>query len=129
MQCTSLRLARQGLRAWCCVAGMKGAKLKGDDSVDDVVQCNDHDTLLFFTSDGVVRSLKAHQIPQGSRTATGSAITQVHPPLLQTPTSSQPTYCVRALIASLTSFLPSALPYVCPPLCLRTPVKPPSCPR
>lgn len=57
---------------------MKGAKLKIDDSVEDVTQCNDHDTLLFFTSDGVVRSLKAHQIPQASRTATGTALTQVH---------------------------------------------------
>ena len=63
---------------------MQGAKLKGDDSVEDVVQCKDHDSVLFFTSDGVVRSLKAHQIPQASRTAIGTAITQVssssHPP-------------------------------------------------
>jgi hypothetical protein len=56
---------------------MRGAKLKGDDSVDEIVQCLDHDSVLFFTSDGVVRSLKAHQIPQASRTAIGSAITQV----------------------------------------------------
>lgn len=59
--------------------GMRGAKLKGDDSVDEIVQCLDHDSVLFFTSDGVVRSLKAHQIPQASRTAIGSAITQVLP--------------------------------------------------
>ena len=59
---------------------MQGAKLKGDDSVEDVVQCKDHDSVLFFTSDGVVRSLKAHQIPQASRTAIGTAITQVAPP-------------------------------------------------
>lgn len=63
-------------------AGMQGAKLKGDDSVEDVVQCNDHDSVLFFTSDGVVRSLKAHQIPQASRTAIGTAITQVPQPSL-----------------------------------------------
>lgn len=56
---------------------MQGAKLKGDDSVEEVVQCRDHDSVLFFTSDGVVRSLKAHQIPQASRTAIGTAITQV----------------------------------------------------
>ena len=61
-------------------AGMQGAKLKGDDSVEDIVQCMDHDSVLFFTSDGVVRSLKAHQIPQASRTAIGTAITQVIPP-------------------------------------------------
>ncbi|KAL3143174.1 hypothetical protein ABBQ38_002033 [Trebouxia sp. C0009 RCD-2024] len=59
--------------------GMQGAKLKGDDSVEDIVQCMDHDSVLFFTSDGVVRSLKAHQIPQASRTAIGTAITQVLP--------------------------------------------------
>ena len=59
------------------LAGMRGAKLKGDDSVDEIVQCFDHDSVLFFTSDGVVRSLKAHQIPQASRTAIGTAITQV----------------------------------------------------
>lgn len=60
-----------------CATGMQGTKLKGDDSVEDVIQCNDHDHLLFFTSDGIVRSLKAHQIPQASRTATGTALTQV----------------------------------------------------
>ena len=56
---------------------MQGAKLKGNDSVEDVVQCLDHDSVLFFTSDGVVHSLKAHQIPQASRTAIGTSIAQV----------------------------------------------------
>lgn len=69
---------------------MQGAKLKGDDSVEDIVQCMDHDSVLFFTSDGVVRSLKAHQIPQASRTAIGTAITQVTPPL---PTHARPILC------------------------------------
>ena len=64
---------------------MQGAKLKGDDSVEDVVQCMDHDSVLFFTSDGVVRSLKAHQIPQASRTAIGTAITQVGFPVTMPP--------------------------------------------
>lgn len=40
----------------------------------------DHDSVLFFTQDGVARSLKAFQIPEGSRTAIGSAITQVGAP-------------------------------------------------
>ena len=62
---------------WAATAGMKGAKLKGDDSVDDIVQCMDHDSVLFFTSEGSVYSLKAHQIPQASRTAIGTAVTQV----------------------------------------------------
>ncbi len=64
---------------------MQGAKLKGDDLVEEVVQCMDHDSVLFFTSDGVVHSLKAHQIPQASRTAIGTAITQVIPAALFSP--------------------------------------------
>lgn len=58
---------------------MMGAKLKGNDSVEDIVQCMDHDSVLFFTSDGSVYSLKAHQIPQASRTAIGTAVAQVPP--------------------------------------------------
>ena len=69
---------------------MQGAKLKGDDSVEDVVQCMDHDSVLFFTSDGVVRSLKAHQIPQASRTAIGTAITQVGFSLTRSPRPPSP---------------------------------------
>lgn len=78
---------------------MQGAKLKGDDSVEDVVQCMDHDSVLFFTSDGVVRSLKAHQIPQASRTAIGTAITQVGFSL------------TTAWTAATSPALPQALPY------------------
>ncbi len=59
-------------------AGMKGATLKGDDTMEDVLHVMDHDNILFFTQDGKVRSLKAYQIPEASRTAAGSAITQVH---------------------------------------------------
>ena len=40
-----------------------------------------HDSILFFTEDGVARSLKAYQIPEASRTAVGAAITQVPPAL------------------------------------------------
>ncbi len=84
------------VRGWVGVAGMRGAKLKGDDSVDEIVQCLDHDSVLFFTSDGVVRSLKAHQIPQASRTAIGSAITQVPFCLLpyRYPSASCPSLCL-----------------------------------
>lgn len=46
-------------------------------------QVMDHDTVLFFAPDGIVRSLKAYQIPQSSRTAAGSPISQARkPPLL-----------------------------------------------
>ena len=83
---------------------MQGAKLKGDDSVEDVVQCMDHDSVLFFTSDGVVRSLKAHQIPQASRTAIGTAITQVSLTLTTRPPPPPP-----PLLLPLG--LPQVLPY------------------
>ena len=32
-------------------AGKAGARLKEDDAMDDVVYVNDHDTLLFFTTE------------------------------------------------------------------------------
>ena len=37
----------------------------------------DHDTVLFFSPDGIARSLKAYQIPQSSRTAAGTPLSQV----------------------------------------------------
>ena len=58
-------------------AGHIGAKLKGNDVVEDVLHVMDHDHVLFFTADGVARSIRAHQIPPASRTALGTAITQV----------------------------------------------------
>ena len=58
-------------------AGQIGAKLKGNDVVEDVLHVMDHDHVLFFTADGVARSIRAHQIPPASRTAQGTAITQV----------------------------------------------------
>ena len=45
--------------------------------VEDVLHVMDHDHVLFFTADGVARSIRAHQIPPASRTALGTAITQV----------------------------------------------------
>ncbi len=40
-------------------------------------QVMDHDTVLFFSPDGIARSLKAYQIPQSSRTAAGAPLSQV----------------------------------------------------
>lgn len=56
---------------------MKGTTLKGDDSMAEVLHVMDHDDILFFTKDGSARNLKAYQVPEASRTAAGSAITQV----------------------------------------------------
>ena len=58
-------------------SGKAGAKLKTDDSMEEVLHVMSHDSILFFTEDGVARSLKAYQIPEASRTAVGAAITQV----------------------------------------------------
>ena len=58
--------------------GKAGAGLRGDhDGVGDVLAVRNHDTVLFFTRDGAVRSLRAHQIPEASRSAAGTAITKV----------------------------------------------------
>ncbi|KAK9814470.1 hypothetical protein WJX72_006459 [[Myrmecia] bisecta] len=59
--------------------GKAGARLKVDDTVEEVVEVMDHDNILFFTADGIVRSIKAYEIPESSRTAVGTAITQVLP--------------------------------------------------
>lgn len=59
------------------LTGKAGARLKTDDSVDDVISLSAHDSLLFFTSDGLVRSIKAHQVPEASRTSIGTVIAQV----------------------------------------------------
>ena len=56
--------------------GVAGARLREGDGVEEVAPVMDHDTVLFFQPDGVCRSLKAHQIPEGSRTSAGTAIAQ-----------------------------------------------------
>lgn len=59
--------------------GSKGATLREDDSMSDVIHLMAHDDVLFFTQAGSVHSIKAFKIPEASRTAAGSAITQVLP--------------------------------------------------
>ena len=44
--------------------------------MEEVLHVMSHDSILFFTEDGVARSLRAYQIPEASRTAVGAAITQ-----------------------------------------------------
>ena len=55
---------------------MAGARLREGDGVEEVVPVMDHDTVLCFHPDGLCRSLKAHQVPEGSRTSAGTAIVQ-----------------------------------------------------
>ena len=59
--------------------GVAGARLREGDGVEEVVPVMDHDTVLCFHPDGLCRSLKAHQVPEGSRTSAGTAIVQARP--------------------------------------------------
>lgn len=56
--------------------GVSGAHMRDDDTVEEVAHVMDHDTVLFFSPDGICRALKAYQIPQSSRTAAGTPLTQ-----------------------------------------------------
>ncbi len=67
------------LRQVAVAAGKAGARLRDNDSIEEVMHVMDHDHILFFTSDGIVRSRRAFQLPQGSRTSGGTPITQASP--------------------------------------------------
>ncbi len=56
--------------------GGKGVKfnMKDEDTVETLITCETHDTLLFFTNQGRVFELKAFQVPESTRTARGTAI-------------------------------------------------------
>jgi DNA gyrase subunit A len=49
------------------------------DEVLHCITCNDHDTLLMITQDGLAYGIPAYQVPTGSRTSKGSPITSVLP--------------------------------------------------
>lgn len=59
--------------------GKAGTKMKEDDGIEHFLTCCDHDNVLFFSDRGVVYSLKAYQIPTGSRTSRGVPIVQLLP--------------------------------------------------
>ncbi|NCD01056.1 DNA gyrase subunit A [bacterium] len=54
--------------------GVIGLTTKEEDSVEFMFITQTHTSLLFFTTKGRVFQLKAHEIPQSSRTAKGTAI-------------------------------------------------------
>lgn len=56
--------------------------MRDNDTVEEVVHVMDHDTVLFFSPDGICRSLKAYQIPVSSKTAMGAPLTQVCTPFI-----------------------------------------------
>ena len=53
--------------------GKKGLTTKETDVVDQLVTCNTHDWLLFFTNKGRVFRLKAHEVPASSLQSKGVA--------------------------------------------------------
>jgi DNA gyrase subunit A len=59
--------------------GKSGTKMKEDDGVKHFITCYTHDHVLFFSDRGVSYSLRAYQIPEGSRAARGAPIVQMLP--------------------------------------------------
>ena len=60
--------------------GKAGTRLSADnDGIAQFFSCNDHDAMLFVTDKGVAYSLKAYQVPLGSRIAKGVPLPQVLP--------------------------------------------------
>jgi DNA gyrase subunit A len=54
--------------------GVIALSKKDEDFVEDLYITSTHSTILFFTNKGKVYSLKAYEIPEGSRTSRGTAI-------------------------------------------------------
>ena len=54
--------------------GVIGSDLTDEDFVKDLLTCNTHDYMLFFTDKGKVHWLKAHEIPASAKSSKGKAI-------------------------------------------------------
>ncbi len=54
--------------------GIIGLQTREEDFVETILTCSTHDYLLFFTNKGRMYKLKAYRIPEGGRTAKGTAI-------------------------------------------------------
>lgn len=59
--------------------GRTGTGLKDDDAVIDLYVANTHTTLLFFTTRGIVHSLKVYKLPLGNPQARGKAMINLLP--------------------------------------------------
>ncbi len=57
--------------------GVRGTDMKDDDFVARLLTCSTHDHLLFFTNQGRVYRIKAHQIPEKSRSSKGVYVANV----------------------------------------------------
>ncbi|NBH71467.1 DNA gyrase subunit A [Clostridiaceae bacterium] len=54
--------------------GIKGMQIIDEDYIEDLILTHNHNYIMFFTNKGRVYRLKAYAIPEGSRTARGTAI-------------------------------------------------------
>ncbi|MEM1240296.1 MAG: DNA topoisomerase (ATP-hydrolyzing) subunit A [Cyanobacteria bacterium P01_H01_bin.26] len=59
--------------------GKSGTRMKDDDAINHFITCCTHDHVLFFTDRGVAYTLRAYQIPEGSRVARGNPVVQMLP--------------------------------------------------
>jgi DNA gyrase subunit A len=59
--------------------GIAGLHMSEDDVVQDFLTTSNHQYLLLFTNRGRMHQLKAHQVPEGSRTAKGAHIANLLP--------------------------------------------------
>ena len=59
--------------------GVTGMNLKEGDFIEHLHICSTHDYLLFFTNRGKVYRKKVYELPEGSRTARGSALVNLLP--------------------------------------------------
>lgn len=54
--------------------GVMGMTTKEEDEIENILTCNTHDNVLFFTNKGKVYQIKAWDLPEGSRISKGQAI-------------------------------------------------------
>lgn len=59
--------------------GVIGHKAKDEDVIVDMISCNSHDDLMFFTNLGKVYGMKAYSIPEATKTSKGRAIINLLP--------------------------------------------------
>ena len=59
--------------------GIAGLTTREEDFVEHIFTTSTHNTILFFTTRGVVYRLKGYQIPEGGRQAKGTAIVNLLP--------------------------------------------------
>ena len=59
--------------------GITGMSTREEDYVEHIFTCSTHDNILFFTTRGVVYSMKGYRIPESSRQARGTAIVNILP--------------------------------------------------